>query len=164
MLKEDFDFVLCVIDVDTLCAHHKIEKFIQDCKKLPSKIIPITSNPCIEIWFIMHFLEKPSDKMYPTYESLHNLIDKYLSPDYDKSKKFFENHDIFSKMEDNNGFEKATQNALFRSKKVKSYQNIANHSYSEIYTVLQQLEICKSCNFKKDCQHCIKDMKVLFNL
>lgn len=59
LLSSGYDFVFCVVDVDTIVAQNKQEEFINACHSLDGKLIPITSNPCIEFWFLLYLWERP---------------------------------------------------------------------------------------------------------
>lgn len=157
LVKESYDLVFCVIDMDTIYKDRKIDEFNKACKKLPKQVIPITSMPCIEFWFYLHFLEYPEFRLYSSYEEIYRQLKKKI-PDYEKTKRYFENSNMFSEIEKNGGLEKAIQNS-------EAILNKKNNdcSYSEISLVFEQLEACKECKLKNNCLECCEKIKVRKN-
>lgn len=75
-------------------------------------IVPIVRNPCIEIWFLMHFMKTPQSRIYESYEALEKVLCNYL-PNYAKKKEYFASSGIFNKLEENNGQQKLFLRDLF---------------------------------------------------
>ena len=156
-----YDVIFCVIDIDVLTKEDSIPEFRRVCSKLPKGIIPITSSPCIEIWFLMHFLSSPSNHMFESYSDLIPVLKKYL-PDYEKSRKYLEGRDLFTRMEINNGLERALENAERILQRIRNDDNRAQGSYTEICLVLRQLEKCGKCSFSDLCFDCIKELSSIY--
>lgn len=159
--NKGYDLVFCIIDVDTIFQTRKLNEFKTTCSKLPQNIIPITSKPCIEIWFLMHFLKNPSSKVYSNCDSLIPILKSYI-PEYAKSKNILDKHKVFTKMEDNNGKKKAFKNSKEILNKILIGKNLEQFSYSEIVIVLEQLQKCQQCPFVSSCTKCIKEITTFF--
>lgn len=154
LVKNGFDLVFCVLDIDSILKNGMIDTFTQECKRLPKTIIPVTSNPCIEFWFLLHFMNKPKSRVY---ESCQRLIEDSLQtyvPTYEKTETYFRTSHLFTLMEEQNGLDKALENAKHMLEKLHAVKDPSCCSFSEISVLLTQLETCKLCNFKADCKNC----------
>ena len=85
------DRLFCVIDVD-YNSEQKLMKAIETARK--NKIEVILSNPCFEVFFLYHFMEKvPS---FSTPDEAVELLKKYI-PDYSKDKDHW--HCLYDRQE-----------------------------------------------------------------
>ena len=109
LCAKGFDIAFCVLDIDTILRENTLEEFCKSCRQLPKRIVPITSNPCIEIWFLMHFMRTPQKRMYESYEALQKVLRIHLE-NYEKTEEYFSSSGIFSKLEEKNGLENALKN------------------------------------------------------
>ena len=152
LASKAYDLVFCVVDIDTIYNQRKMSEFIKACKSLPKSVIPITSMPCIEFWFYLHLIDYPIFRLYTSYEELYLQLKKKI-PDYEKTKKYFDQSDIFSRLEINGGIDRALKNseAILDGK-------TNDCSFSEISLVLQQLEACKECKYKNKCLKCCEKL------
>jgi len=133
--------VYCVMDVDD---HPKLEEALESIKQEnlsdnETEIIPIVSNECFEIWYVLHFMfttrelyrntksKRKKDKQYIASENnLSKLIEKYLGiKEYDKGFKR-----IFSLIQLKGSELKAIKNA---EKLNKHYLEINPIAENEIY-------------------------------
>ena len=53
--EDEFDIVYCVFDRDTHSTYDAALQNISKLKKIGIKIFAITSNPCFELWYLLHF-------------------------------------------------------------------------------------------------------------
>ncbi len=94
--------IYCVIDVD---EHETLQKSIELAKRFNRKnsynarIIPIISNVCFELWYLLHFADFTTKELYrentsnnpafkkyiPKNRNLFALLDNYLTIPYEKS-------------------------------------------------------------------------------
>ncbi|MBN2494887.1 MAG: RloB domain-containing protein [Deltaproteobacteria bacterium] len=74
-----FDQVWCVCDVDEHPKLHEARMMARD-----NGIELAISNPCFELWLILHFRESPGPQ---TRDQMTDILKKHL-PDYDKSVDF----------------------------------------------------------------------------
>jgi len=163
LLKDGFDLVFCVLDIDAILKDGMIDKFTNECRKLPKRIIPITSNPCIEFWFLLHFLDTPKSRVY---ESCQSLIDGNLqkyAPKYEKTEAYFRNSQLFSHLEQPDCLEKAMANSMQILKKLQDGGDPSLCSFSEVSILFNQLEKCKECNFVSDCKNCSMTISTFFS-
>ena len=124
------DKVFCVFDVD---IDYKKNKVIEEAKEFASKngIQIITSTPCIELWFLLHY-------DYTTAPLTNNEVMKRLKKYYPKYEK---NINIY--MDINSKTSKAIENA----KKLEIYQKENNriigtveaNPNTEIYKIVEYL-------------------------
>ncbi len=111
---EDFN-AFCVFDIDTYGFKENINlKAIKEC--ISNKIVPITSTPCIELWFLLHF-EEVSHYIdsKQTIEKLKNHI-----TDYKKGK------DIYNELINN------IDKAIIRAKRLEQKQLSNGHTIGSI--------------------------------
>ena len=97
--SEPFSKVYCVMDVDDDPTLKKAKKIIEieNRQDKTSEIIPIISNECFEVWYVLHFeyptreLErKKKGRIIKDNNRLDKLIEKYLDiEEYDKAKNIF---------------------------------------------------------------------------
>ncbi|GMU86881.1 MAG: hypothetical protein AMXMBFR48_21220 [Ignavibacteriales bacterium] len=69
----------------------------KDCEQKYQNIIIITINPCLEFWFLLHFIK--TSKSIDKCSEAESLLKKHLS-DYKKSQKYLcrQNYDIYLKL------------------------------------------------------------------
>ncbi|MGE4585251.1 MAG: RloB family protein [Sphaerochaeta sp.] len=108
--SQAYDLVFCVLDIDAILRERKFSTFQKICNTLPETIIPIVSNPCIEIWFVMHFLDAPQGGTYLSYSSIARELHRYM-PHYTKTEAYFTESNFFPTLEKKNGLERAIRNA-----------------------------------------------------
>ncbi len=139
-IKKSYPFskVFCVMDVDN---HDTLEKAIQiiekENKKTESKIIPIISNECFEVWYVLHFeyatrelnrerkKNKKTKKFIAKNNNLSKLIEKHLD-----IEKYNKADNIFQKLKDNGDENFAIKNA---EKLNKHHLDINTKLEKEIY-------------------------------
>ncbi len=107
-VTKDKAYLIIDADYDRL-KHQQIIDALALAKK--NSIIPILSNPCIEIWFMLHF--DYSTHVYETYEEVANSLKNHI--DYAKNRNFF---DIL--------FPHTTE-AIANGKRLEKYHNQVNH-------------------------------------
>lgn len=89
--KEELDFAngdlaFCTVDTDTdIAKQGQIDEAIKIAHD--NNIELILSNPCFEIWFLMHFTY--STKYYPSTTAVTNELEKFI-PEYRKSRNVFD--------------------------------------------------------------------------
>jgi len=75
-----------VNDMDAIIAQNKLSRYDSEKEKAMkvanAKLIVIESMPCIEFWFLLHFIYK--DKIYASYENLKHDLRKEIAG-YDKN-------------------------------------------------------------------------------
>jgi len=100
-LSEDYTKVFWIIDLDVVIADSKISELKGYLKKLEQKkfknIITIFNNPCLEFWFVLHFVQ--TTKYFPKCKEVEKELSKYLD-DYKKTRKYFtkQDNDIYLKL------------------------------------------------------------------
>jgi hypothetical protein len=70
---EGYDLVFCVIDLDRIITNDTEKKgyFSEKSKTKANKGIEfIETMPCIELWFLLHFLENYSSRVYIDYNQV----------------------------------------------------------------------------------------------
>lgn len=126
----DDDIAYCIFDTDTDPNKNKIiEEAIQLANKNNIKVI--TSSPCIELWFLLHY-EYTTANMN-NEEVIKRLKDYY--PKYEKNVNIYSN--IIDKID----------TAIERSKKLEKYQiengkrigTVEANPNSEIYKIVEYL-------------------------
>ena len=125
------DLAFCVFDTDIDSIKNRA---IKEAKKLADKnrIIIITSSPCFELWFLLHY--KYTTAKLSNDEVITNLK-KYLS-NYEKNKN------VFPIIKEN------ISNAIQNAKKLEKYQQdngrdinlVEANPHSEVYKIIEELE------------------------
>ncbi len=156
LIRKKYDFVLCVIDLDKICEESKFKDFQKECLKLSSKIIPITSNPCIELWFLQHFLSYPSARHFSNYKEIAQVLKVHL-PEYGKTRKYYRKRRPFSEMERNGGIERARKNSFELLKHLESTRDCEHKSYTEVGLSINRLIDCRSCSSATPCTACLEE-------
>ena len=124
------DLVYCVFDTDTdSIKQREIDEAIRQAGR--SNVGIVLSNPCFEVWFILHF--GYTSKQFQSNEEVLRELRKNI-PDYEKSA------DVFSCVQDKT--EKAIQNA----KRLEQF-HAENHDRrgiecnpgTEVYKIVEKL-------------------------
>ena len=98
--KNDYDLVIWIIDLDKIIDDGKKEEFKTYYNNLSKdeKVDIVIINPCLEYWFLLHY--EYTDKCFAKCNNAEKSLKKHL-PEYDKSKKYFINNDIYKTLEKN---------------------------------------------------------------
>ena len=133
--KQDFDKVYCVFDHDGRKSFEEALKLIAaHNKNHPIKIEAITSNPCFEIWPLLHY--KYTTKCYQTAtqgtsssKALIKEIQKYF-PGYRKNSPT-----IYLELQKN------TPHAIKNAKKLSLYQghDCTKNPFTDLHKLVQML-------------------------
>jgi hypothetical protein len=162
LVNQSYDLVFCVLDLDTIAQNtQRLQTFKNECKRLPKRIIPITSYPCIEFWFLLHFHAYPKTRVFQTCDEVLRELHRFI-PDYMKNQKFLESLTCFKAMEKDGQYDRALSNGTNILHQVKMDTKPFQRSFSEVGEMLQYVEQCKLCDFRKDCLSCEKKLKTLY--
>lgn len=114
--------VFCIVDYDTIARDQtEFNKYNKIKQKSKNNIIWIESMPSIEFWFLLHYQENFSSKIYTNYKEIEKDLKKHIS-DYDKTKEYFIKKDIYSLLEHNGS--KATKLSKISCNKKEESDNI----------------------------------------
>lgn len=138
-VKEKYDHVVCLIDMDRLrqMPAERNKYNANKGKRKYKNVLFIETYPCTEFWFLLHFLPELSTRTYHSYDALLPELRKYM-PGYEKTKKYFRKNNLYCFLKKYGSIEKAMNNA-------EKLCKIANESpedtlaYSEIYQVVNLL-------------------------
>lgn len=132
--KNDNDKAYCVFDTD---IDSKKQLQINEAYKLSKKntiIELIKSNPCFEIWFLLHF--KNTTKIFNSNENVIQELRKVL-PNYEKNKDYY---DLLE-----NKTKDAIENAKFLEKYHSSFNkniiDISCNPSTEVYRIVEELNL-----------------------
>lgn len=109
LAAQEFTNVFWILDLDTVLKESKetpknkkaplqvLKECKKECEQKYKHVIIITINPCLEFWFLLHFVQ--TSKPFNNCTDAENELKKYL-PDYQKSAKYFlrQNEDIYLRM------------------------------------------------------------------
>lgn len=126
-LKESFDMVFCIIDLDRILANPKEKQKYYELKSKNKELTFIENNPCFEIWFLLHF--EFSTRAYYSCESLIKILKKHM-PDYLKSEKYLNKKDMYCFLETKLG--KAIENSV-------KLEKLGLESKCDMYKIIHQL-------------------------
>jgi hypothetical protein len=121
-----------VLDMDTVYVQNNIRYFEEKKKELVvtgnSKFSSIESRPCIEYWFLLHFVSQ--DKLFVNCdEVLSELKKSNRLPDYNKQSRYTKG--LYERLK--NDIDAAIKNSI----QVKNKPRQANEQYS--YTNMHQM-------------------------
>ena len=112
LAQEEYDKVFWIVDLDQITKEQReatggkkdpMRTFIE-CrekvlhgKKYAKRVRVIVNNPCLEFWFLLHFIY--TAKAYKDYKEMEEDFKKHMK-DYDKNEDYYkaENNDIYSKL------------------------------------------------------------------
>ncbi len=149
-LDEEYDYVICLIDMDRIkhvsaewkkYQRHK-NKEKKKKRKNQGQIIFVETFPCMEFWFLLHFIPNLSTKRYNSYEDILPELRKYM-PEYEKTKKYFRQISLYSFLKENGDENRAIENAKKLCElNISEFEN--ENSYSELYRVIELLNELKA--------------------
>lgn len=131
LCTEGYDKVFCLIDFDTILHENKLELYKNEKAKLEKKgIIVLESNPCFELWYLLHF--KKTTKPFLNCDSVTSEIKMTTDlKDYSKEQIFQKNIYKILKLNMSN----AINNAAF-----------LEHNREEMTTNYPRAEVFKAIN------------------
>jgi hypothetical protein len=142
-IKEKFDYVICLIDMDKIkqipAEWHKYQS--EKGKRRYKEVWFIETHPCTEFWFLLHFLPGLSKRIYKSYDELLPELQKHM-PGYEKTKKYFRRKNLYCYLQQNGNLDRAVENAKTLSELSKANPEY-EVSYSEVYKIIELLNILK---------------------
>lgn len=128
---EDGDAVYCVFDVDNLSwRHDAIKDVLKDAEK--DQINIILSNPCFEIWFLLHYTY--TTRCFSSNDEVIRALQRYI-PDYEKNK------DIFDKLLS------SQSKAIENSQRLDSYHDdngisffVGRNPSTDVYKLIEEFQ------------------------
>lgn len=146
-LSKDYDMVFWIIDLDTVLnesqqakkgVENPIEvllKYKQTIADKHKNIILIINQPCLEFWFLIHFVS--TSKAFTNCDEARKQLVKHL-PDYDKTEKYFvkQDDDIYKKLRSKLG------EAISKSSKMPTFNKSAPYNgLTEMHKFFDKLGI-----------------------
>lgn len=137
-VSKDYDFVVCLIDMDRLLSHPaEMDVYRQAKAKSGPNIIWIETNPCTEFWFLLHFMPELSTKCYETCDDVITDLQKYM-PGYEKTSRYFQRAKLYEYLRDNGDINRAIKHAEKLSQLCETSCG-DRFAYSQIYKVIKLL-------------------------
>lgn len=138
---EGYDLVFCVLDLDRILTNPTEKKGyeLEKSKTKSNKGIEfIETMPCIELWFLLHFLDKYSSKTFLNYKQVVAPLKKYIS-NFDKSTKFFKTINIYEYLNTNGNYHKANEFAI-KLEKEKADSGNPLFNFTQINKLINNLK------------------------
>lgn len=148
-VKREYDYVVCLVDMDRLLQLPKEMQTYKRIRKQSSKsIIWIETNPCTEFWFLLHFLPQLSVKHYESYETLLPELQRYM-PGYEKTARYFRKNNLYRYLTQNGDLQRAMEYAeeLSRLSEATPEDRIA---YSQVHRVFELISSINGTNQDKN--------------
>ena len=136
-IRERFDYVVCLIDMDRMKQIPAEMAKYQSAKrsKQYKGVWFIESHPCTEFWFLLHFLPDLSKRKYNSCDELLPELQKYM-PGYEKTKKYFRKTNLYCYLQKHGDIGRAVKNGKLLSELSKSNPE-DEICYSEVYKVIE---------------------------
>lgn len=139
LLKKGYDKVFCVIDMDYILSSKSLINEFNSLKRKytnESKLCFIESNPCFELWFLLHF--KYSTRQFENeIELVRELKKEKLMAGYEKTFKYFSSNNIYENLKSK------LENAILNSELLDDDKVNYNSSYSQVYRIFKELIVKK---------------------
>ncbi|HPX04959.1 MAG TPA: RloB family protein [Tenuifilaceae bacterium] len=138
---EGYDLIFCVLDLDRIITNPTEKKgyFAEKAKKKANNGIQfIETMPCIELWFLLHFLDRYSTKIYMDYEQVIKPLKTHI-PNYEKTGDFFNSIPIYDFLINKGNFNTAEKFAK-KLYKEKEQNNNPFSNFSEIHLLINKLK------------------------
>lgn len=133
LYEQGYDEVYCLIDMDKVLSDNTLAKYLTDKKRIEKKgMIVFESNPCIELWFLLHFVR--TTKFFSNCESVEKELRKYL-PNYAKTQQYLVQTNIYKILKPN--LLKAIENGECIEE--NQFENHYNSSKSELFKLIKIL-------------------------
>lgn len=148
-VKREYDYVVCLVDMDRLMQLPKEMQTYQRIRKQSSKkIMWIETNPCTEFWFLLHFLPQLSLKHYDSYEALLPELQHYM-PGYEKTARYFRKNNLYRYLTENGNIQRAMGYGaeLSRLSEATPEDRIA---YSQVHRVFELIASINETNQDKN--------------
>lgn len=138
-IRERFDYVVCLIDMDRMKQIPVEMAKYQSAKrnKQYKGVWFIETHPCTEFWFLLHFLPDLSKRKYNSCDEILPELQKYM-PGYEKTKKYFRKTDLYCYLRKHGDIERAVKNGKLLSELSKANPD-DEICYSEVYKVIELL-------------------------
>ena len=112
LAQREYDKVFWIVDLDQIRKEQReategkkdpMRTFIEcrekvlNGKKYAKRVRVIVNNPCLEFWFLLHFIY--TTESFDDYNMVKKELKKYMK-DYDKNENYYKpkNNDIYSKL------------------------------------------------------------------
>ena len=138
---EGYDLVFCVFDLDRIITNDTEKKGynLEKSKTNANKGIEfIETMPCIELWFLLHFLKTYSSKVYLDYNQVKIPLWNYI-PNYEKTAKFLKPIRLYEYMNKNGNFDKANEFAI-RLEEEKEESDNPLFNFTQINNLINRLK------------------------
>lgn len=138
---EGYDLVFCVLDLDRIITNDTDKKgyLVEKAKSKANKGIEfIETMPCIELWFLLHFLENYSSKVYLDYNQVSVPLKQHI-PNYEKTTKFFKSINLYEYLNSNGDFDAANEFAK-RLETEKKESNNPFFNFTQINNLITRLK------------------------
>ena len=140
LIKEGYDHVFCVLDLDVFKNDKKLEeRYIADKNTLQKdkRIKVFETMPCFEYWFLLHF--KPfSTRIYSNYDSLQQDIRQYL-PRYEKSHQYLKRANMYQTLINEGNIDLAYESSS-RLRAEKEDSDNGSFPFTEIDILLDEVD------------------------
>ncbi|MDO9510332.1 MAG: RloB family protein [Bacteroidales bacterium] len=136
-----YDLVFCVLDLDRIMTNETEKKgyFAEKAKILVNKGIEfIETMPCIELWFLLHFLDNYSSKVYLDYNQISAPLKHYI-PKYEKTTKFLKPIRLYEFLSKNGNSGRANKFAS-RLEAEKENSNNPLFNFTQINNLINKLK------------------------
>lgn len=142
-VKAEYDYVVCLVDMDRLLQHPKeLETYKQIKKKSSENILWVETNPCTEFWFLLHFMPQLSMRHYQTYEDLLPELQRYM-PGYEKTIRYFRRNNLYTYLTTNGDINRAIDYSkeLSRLSEATPEDKIAYSQIHEVFELIASIQV-----------------------
>lgn len=158
-VKREYDYVVCLVDMDRLLHLPKEMHAYQRIRKQSSKqIIWIETNPCTEFWFLLHFLPQLAVRHYETYNDLLPELQRYM-PGYEKTARYFRKNNLYRYLTENGDLQRAIgySQELSRMSEATPEDRIA---YSQVHRLFELIAQVNEADANKNSEKSENEIRI----
>lgn len=141
-VKSEYDYVVCLVDMDRLLTHPKEMGTYRTIRKNSSRnIMWVETNPCTEFWFLLHFLPQLAVKHYASYEEVLPDLQRYM-PGYEKTARYFRRTKLHNYLTEHGDLQRAMSYAekLTAMSQATPEDRIAFSEMHKVFKLLASME------------------------
>lgn len=139
LLNEGYDMVVYLTDYDVIVNQNKEQKFqkLIERYKNSSKVMICETMPCVEFWFLLHFLK--TTREFCNAEEATSFLKKHIQY-YSKEESFLKNSKWVKDLCSNGKVDKAIEYAMGILEQKNNMETGSHFPYTKVHLAIQEFE------------------------